>query len=204
MGGGVLGLESFLFWNANDSISDTVPIRSYQSSGRYQPKYESPVLKFQGMVNHIGLICFVSGPHLGSMSDTTLARLHRPPFNCKECVLADLAYESVPNMLTPFKNTFGPTGIPKREAEYNRLHQFYRARSEHTFAKLKKHAIIAGTWRSDDCAPLEQAFKVLCSCINIYHCVYLPYPPYIAHWDFYGISLGVHSSFFLEKNFKKN
>ena len=83
------------------------------------------------------------------MSDTTLAHRHRPLFGPTEFVLKHLAYESVPNMLTPFKNNYGQHGMLPREQEYNRLHQFYRARAEHTVARLKTFPLFADKHRGD-------------------------------------------------------
>lgn len=140
-------------------------------------KYEQNVAKFQVLVTHIGFASWFSGPHVGTMSDTTLFRLHQPSLGDKDFILGDLAYESVPHVLTPVKNNFGKFGMPVREGEYIRVHQFYRARVEHFFGKVNKFSIFEG-YRSHDLHPLQNAFKLVCSSINLYHTVYLPYPPY--------------------------
>ena len=57
---------------------DTFPIRVFCSRGRYQPKHKNAVAKFQGITTHMGLFAYVSGPHPGQMSDTTLAQKWLP------------------------------------------------------------------------------------------------------------------------------
>ena len=156
---------------------DTVPIFVYQDKGRYQPKYAAAVVKFQVLTTFIGQVAYANGPHQGAMSDTTLARLHRPQFTEKEFVLADLAYESVPNMLTPFKNKYGNHGMPLREQEYNRIHQFYRSRAEHTFARLKFWSLFSDRHRGDCLVMLEHAFMLWCSLLKIERAMRMPYPP---------------------------
>ena len=61
------------------------------------PKYKNAVVKFEGITTHMGLFAYVSGPHLGRMSDTTLAQKYRPLLRASDTLLADLAYLSVPN-----------------------------------------------------------------------------------------------------------
>ena len=78
---------------------DTFPIRVFSGRGRYQPKYKNAVVKCQGITTHMGLFAYVSGPHPGQMSDTTLARKYRPLLRASDTLLADLAYLSVPNCL---------------------------------------------------------------------------------------------------------
>lgn len=75
---------------------------------------------------------------------------------------------------------YGKLGMPTREKEYNRVHQFYRARSEHYFARMKKFQILGGVYRSENSLPLQSAFVVIASCINVYKSVFIDYPPYIA------------------------
>ena len=70
--------------------------------------------------------------------------------------------------------------MPARESEYNRVHQFYRARGEHVFGKCKKFAILSQRYMGEDSRPLQHAFVIVCSLLNIYNSVRMPYPPYSA------------------------
>lgn len=159
---------------------DTFPIFVRHGRGRYQPKYKAPVVKFQGITSHLGFIGFISGPHPGAMSDTTLARLYRPPLGPSDTILADLAYLSVPNCLTPFKKP--PTGhdLDVDALEFNRVHQFYRARVEHQFGHLHAWRIISCKYIDRSLGPLKWAVQVLCNIHNMklaFRCPYMPYTP---------------------------
>ena len=82
---------------------DTFPIFVLSGAHLYQPKYKHSVVKFNAIVTHLGLCAYISGPHPGAMSDTTIARKYRPGLSATHTLLGDLAYLSVPNCLTPFK-----------------------------------------------------------------------------------------------------
>ena len=41
----------------------------------YITKYEHSVVQFNAIVTHLGLCAYISGPHPGAMSDTTLCPL---------------------------------------------------------------------------------------------------------------------------------
>ena len=55
-------------WYCLGSI-DTFPIRVPRGRSRYQPKYSGNVVKFQAIVSHLGLLCFLLGPHPGSFEN---------------------------------------------------------------------------------------------------------------------------------------
>lgn len=156
---------------------DTFPIFVHRGRSRYQPKYAGNVAKFQAICSHLGMFCFLSGPHPGAMSDTTLARVYRPDYEAldlRACYwLADLAYISVPHMLPPFKGEQTPD-----QAEFTRVHQFYRARVERAFADLHKFGIAHGRFRGSDMRFLKACIFVLCSCVNIRRALDIAYPPY--------------------------
>ena len=158
---------------------DTFPIRVFSGRGRYQPKYKNAVVKFQGITTHMGLFAYVSGPHPGQMSDTTLARKYRPLLRASDTLLADLAYLSVPNCLPPVKKPQGGD-ITFWQKEFNRIHQFYRARVEHQFGHLHTWAIIRSRFRSTNLRALRQAITVLCAIRNMSLCFNIPYVPYTA------------------------
>ena len=84
---------------------DTFPIETNSAPHFYQPKYKKSVVKFQAVVSHLGLLAFLTGPHPGAMSDTTLAKQYPPPYAQhglqRSFVLGDLAYISVPHVLPP-------------------------------------------------------------------------------------------------------
>ena len=159
---------------------DTFPAIVRQSKGRYQPKYKAHVVKFQAITSHLGFICFLSGPHPGAMSDTTLARVYRPSLQPDDTILADLAYLSVPNCLTPFKKPNKPHELDSDALEFNRIHQFYRARVEHQFGHLHGWKILSSKYRSPYLGPLKWGIRVLCNIHNMrlaFSCPYVPYTP---------------------------
>ena len=78
-------------------------MHTHSGAKRYQPKYKANVAKFNCIVSNQGYIAFISGPHPGAMSDTTLARLYRPVLKNNDTLLGDKAYESIPNVLPPIK-----------------------------------------------------------------------------------------------------
>ena len=57
---------------------DTFPVQTLAAPRRYQPKYGCYCVKFNAVVSFQGLFSYLSGPHPGSMSDTTIARMYRP------------------------------------------------------------------------------------------------------------------------------
>lgn len=114
---------------------DTFPVFALGGPHRNQPKYKANVFKFQAYVSHLGFIGFLSGPHPGAFSDTTLARHYHP--RGQRTYLADLAYVSVPFCLPPHKGD-----QTAEEEEFTRVHQWYRARTEHCFAKLHAFSIV--------------------------------------------------------------
>ena len=120
---------------------DTFPIFVDGGFGRYQPKYSGNVVKFQAIVSHQGLLAWLTGPHPGAMSDTTIARRCSPPWTLfglvHDYVLADLAYLSVPHMLTPFKGA-----VNRNEEFFNAAHSHYGARCEHYFGELHAWEVV--------------------------------------------------------------
>eukprot|EP00667_Euglena_gracilis_P016854 EG_transcript_17674 len=158
---------------------DTFPLVVENGPNRYQPKYKSCVVKFQGAVSNLGLLAFLSGPHPGAMSDTTLARNYVPPYasygleNCY--LLADLAYTSLPHLLPPYKGIQTP-----QQARFTQIHQWYRARAEHYFADLHNFNIIDSPYRGRDFRFLKNCVIVLCSCQNVARAFAVRYPPYTA------------------------
>ena len=55
---------------------DTFPVVVICS--HFQPKYKKFVVKLQSITSHLGAAAYISGPHPGAMSDTTLARKYIP------------------------------------------------------------------------------------------------------------------------------
>jgi hypothetical protein len=159
---------------------DTFPVFVQCGANRYQPKYKHYVVKFQGVTNHLGFFAYLSGPHPGAMSDTTLARIWRLALSAWQTLLGDLAYLSVPNCLTPFKNPQEPATLTQDELEFNRIHQFYRARVEHAFGSLHAWGVIDQVYRGKDMGTLRDAVRVICSIRNMqlaFRLRYFPYSP---------------------------
>ena len=113
----------------------TFPVQTLSGPGRYHPKYQCHCVKFNAILTLTGLFAYVSGPHPGAMSDTTIARLQR-----SDTLLGDKAYISVPNCLVPIKEQAG--GLTNPEVEYNRVLRFYRACVEHSFGWLNRWKVI--------------------------------------------------------------
>ena len=157
---------------------DTFPVQTLAGDRRYQPKYQCHCVKFNAVLTFQGLFAYLSGPHPGAESDTTLARTFRPGFLPHESLLGDKAYISVPNCVVPIKER--PGGLSPAEVEYNRVHQFYRARVEHAFAWVNKWKVVSGCFRGHDLHPLQHAVRIICGIRNIMVCVRLPYPPHRA------------------------
>lgn len=76
-------------------------------------------------------------------------------------------------MLTPYKNVKSA-----KEKEFNRVHSWYRARSEHYFAELHTWEVVNAFYRGVDMDFLEKAITVLCSMVNVRRVLSLQYPPY--------------------------
>ena len=158
---------------------DTFPIHAPRGQSRFQPKFYKNVVKFQDIVSHLDLLRFFSGPHPGAMSDTTPARIYRPPYAllgfANYYLLAEFAYLSVPHMLPPFKGD-----QTTYEEEFTRIHQFYRARAEKVFAGLLNFDIVASHYRGDRMKFLGCCIRVLCSVQIIdraFRPQYVPYSP---------------------------
>ena len=94
--------------------------------------------------------------------------------------LADLAYQSVPHMLPPFKGE-----QTMDEEPFSRVHEFYRARAEKIFAPPHTFEIGASHYRGD-CMQLQgRCIRVLCAVVNI-DCALtpqnVPYSPIPENW----------------------
>jgi hypothetical protein len=154
---------------------DTVPVWVLSAPHRYQPKYERNVVKYNVIVCHTGHIAYLSGGHPGAMSDTTLARSYIPPLLPTDTLLADLAYVSVPHCLTPIKKPNNGV-LTNDQVEFNRIVQYYRARSEHSFGWMKNWQILNNRYRSHSLTLLNNAFVIIASLRNIIVSVRMPYP----------------------------
>lgn len=90
---------------------DTVPVACYGGiTELYQPKYASPVFKMQVACDAMGRIVFISGPHPGSRSDSTLWKRWGPKSFCgQEVGLADGAYSGNYRLIAPYRK---PAGRP--------------------------------------------------------------------------------------------
>ena len=86
----------------------------------------------QDYVSHLGLIGFLSGPHLGACSDLVTARGCHPRGDFT--FLAALAYISVPHYLTPRGAERSKSSLAC--SEFTKLHRWCKARTELAFARL--------------------------------------------------------------------
>lgn len=155
---------------------DTFPVRTYEGEGRYAPKYKSPVMKFQIVITNLGFVSFLSGPHHGSASDTTLCRTYPPALRMGQYLLGDKAYISVNGCLPPLK--VNSTVLPRNKKKiFNKLHGHYRARVEQAIGWLKRWGVLGCRWRSHDMEMLGKCCHIICCIRNINCCYRLPYIP---------------------------
>ena len=92
-----------MFPNCVGSI-DTFPVKVYAGNGLFAGKYKQSVVKFQLVVTNQGMVSYLSGPHRGRESDTTIYRQFPPPLLGNSYLLGDKAYISCPKVLPPVKN----------------------------------------------------------------------------------------------------
>ena len=79
-------------------------MKVYAGDGLFAGKYKMSVVKFQLVCTNQGMVSYLSGPHKGRESDTTLFRLFPPPLRGRAYLLGDKAYVSCPRVLPPIKN----------------------------------------------------------------------------------------------------
>ena len=119
--------------------------------------------------------------------DSGAGILNLPPFLDHEVVLSDKAFASVPHCLPPIKFHAAAAGAqhershqPVQDAEFNRCHQFFRARCEHCFAWLKSWGILQDRCRVHKTSQLWMAVQIISAIRNLYlvfNGAYLPYRP---------------------------
>ncbi len=96
------------------------------------------------MCDHSAAPCFLSGPHLGVISDISIFRNNPPALDDVECILGDKAYcdaELENKIITPIKRKRNRQ-LTENENRYNRVLGWYRSSIEHTFGYMKRFRII--------------------------------------------------------------
>lgn len=157
---------------------DTYPVKVYDGHRRYAAKYKAPVMKFQVAITHLGFVMYLSGPHLGADSDTTIFRRFTPTLPSHAYVLGDKAYISLPKCLPPIKEN--NRRFPRlQRREFNRIHGHYRSRVEQCIGWMKRWAVLGGRWRSHDMEPLAQCAHLIACIRNINCTLRIPYIPYL-------------------------
>lgn len=159
---------------------DTFPVRGWNTDGMYSGKYKAPVWKVQVVVNNLGQVAYVSGPHKGSMSDTRLARIFPSPTPPGRYLLGDKAYISIPGVLPPIKENDRHFSSSARK-NYNAILGHYRSRVEQAIRMFKTWGCLSGRWRSHDAELLKRVVIVIASLRSISTSIYLPYYPYLPH-----------------------
>jgi hypothetical protein len=104
------------------------------------------------MCVHSAAPCFISGPHIGTISDIKLYRMYGPELTGAECIFGDKAYcdkELVNKIIAPIKKKKG-RALSEEALEYNRQLGWYRSSIEHTFGYMKRFTILG----IDVCVPL--------------------------------------------------
>ena len=124
------------------------PRNSDWQSNLYNGKYKRHVVKIQAVTDHLGTLMWYSGPHIGTSSDIEVYRLNRPPLLDREELLGDKAYQGERNtLIVPFKKRKGQSRLTPVRYAFNRVHQWYRATVEHSFAYIKRFQILNGRYR---------------------------------------------------------
>ena len=136
--------------------------------------------KIQVVINNLGQVAFVSGPHKGRESDTSLARAFPSPTPPGRYVLGDKAYVSVPRVLPPIKEN-NPHFTRLERKHYNALMGHYRSRVEQCIRGFKVWGCLAERWRSLDASLLKKAVIVIASLRSISTAFDLPYFPYLPY-----------------------
>eukprot|EP01029_Cantina_marsupialis_P027462 TRINITY_DN768_c1_g1_i2.p1 TRINITY_DN768_c1_g1~~TRINITY_DN768_c1_g1_i2.p1 ORF type:complete len:158 (-),score=24.82 TRINITY_DN768_c1_g1_i2:478-951(-) len=96
----------------------------------------------------MGRIIHFSGPHVGCMHDKYLYDTFHPPFQQGELCLGDLGYWGCDeHIITPHKRSRNQPVLDLPQLRFNFVQQYYRARSEHAIAFLKRFQVIGGVYR---------------------------------------------------------
>jgi DDE superfamily endonuclease len=96
------------------------------------------------MCDHSSTPCYLSGPHLGVISDISIYRNNPAPLDDDECILGDKAYcdsELEHKIITPIKKK-KHRQLTEDENAYNKVLGWYRSSIEHTFGYMKRFKII--------------------------------------------------------------
>ena len=118
------------------------------------------------MCLHNGTPCFISGPHIGVMSDISIYRKVSPPLEKGECIMGDKAYCSADledELVAPIKKP-RKGQLTQDETDYNAEHGWYRSSIEHCFGYMKRFKILSGVFRgnvSDSETLLADAVKII-------------------------------------------
>ncbi len=161
------------------------PKDSFLAHALYNKKYGGPVYKFQNVVDFLGRIVAFTGVHLGKTHDaeiwSTTALVH--PLHPEELVLGDKAYIAEPQVLVPHRF---PPNLHLLYHQYvtNRILSHYRARVEHSNARLKKHKILSGKYRGKTMEMLSFAGITIANISNVHQRNHLSYEPYGPHPHF--------------------
>lgn len=96
------------------------------------------------MCDHSAAPCFLSGPHLGVISDISIFRRNLPPLDESECIFGDKAYcdkKLANKIIAPIKKRkYSQLSDP--ENKYNQVLGWYRSSIEHTFGYMKRFRIL--------------------------------------------------------------
>ena len=136
-------------------------------------------------MNLLGVIVFWHGPMAGASNDGRLYQEYCPWRLIKGWGLGDGAYGNRPRLVIPCRKTNG--NLSAAGDQYNQIHSFFRARSEHVFGFLWHFALIRQPWTGQaevGASKLFDRVKVLINFSNFYfkRCVrYEPYGPWSHH-----------------------
>jgi len=135
-------------------IVDTFPFRVYQPLDArlrkclYNPKYGSSVWKWEVVIDLLGRIVSIGGPHIGTAYDAHifLKNWKTHPVEPWECLLGDGHYTCLRFIIGPYRQPVTGNLTPQ-QVEANTVISHYRARVEHVNAKIEKHSLFQMKFR---------------------------------------------------------
>ena len=133
----------------------------------YSGKHKMHCVKYEVAVRPDGIICWVNGPHQGSMSDITVYREERMENDLplEERILGDKGYVGEPRIITPRKKMPG-RDLSEDEQAFNALINHRRIIVENCFAMVKTFRAMSTPWRQQ-LGRHKLVFYVVCELVNM-------------------------------------
>ena len=142
----------------------------------FSGKHKMHCVKYEVAVRPDGIICWINGPHQGSMADITVYREERIEDDLQqgELILGDKGYVGEARIITPKKKPAG-RDLSEDEQAFNALINEKRIIVENCFAMVKSFRSMSTPWRQK----LERhkyVFYVVCELANMKRLEVAVYP----------------------------